>query len=62
MAVLKEGTTIGGKTILDIVYPIDSIYISASSTNPADLFGGTWEQFAVVERCTIFGGSFNHYI
>ena len=47
MEVLKEGTTIGGKTILDIVYPIDSIYISASSTNPADLFGGTWEQFAV---------------
>lgn len=26
------------------VYPIDSIYLSVSSTSPASLFGGTWEQ------------------
>ena len=25
-------------------YPIGAIYLSVNNTNPADLFGGTWEQ------------------
>ena len=29
---------------LDLVYPIDSIYISFSSTSPAEIIGGVWEQ------------------
>lgn len=32
-------------SILDAVYPVGSIYISAASTSPATLFGGTWAVF-----------------
>lgn len=30
-------------TIIDLIYPIGSIYMSVNSTSPADLFGGTWD-------------------
>ena len=30
--------------LLNSVYPIGSIYMSTSTTSPATLFGGTWEQ------------------
>lgn len=30
--------------LLNVVYPVGSIYMSVNSTSPADLFGGTWEQ------------------
>ena len=42
-----DSSKLGGKTwadrLLDI-YPIGSIYMSTTSTSPAILFGGTWEQ------------------
>ncbi|EAX70812.1 hypothetical protein TVAG_575350 [Trichomonas vaginalis G3] len=35
----------GLNTILEMIYPIGSIYTSMNSTNPADVFGfGTWQQ------------------
>lgn len=30
--------------VLDLIYPIGSLYLSVNSTNPSTLFGGTWEQ------------------
>lgn len=35
---------INGKSIVDLIYPVGSIYMSVNSTSPATLFGGTWEQ------------------
>ena len=33
-----------GKSLVDHIYPIGSVYISFSSTDPKALFGGTWER------------------
>ena len=32
-------------TVLNLVYPVGSIYISVSSTNPSTFIGGTWQSF-----------------
>ena len=45
MAILSEGTTIGGKTILDIVYPVGAIFQTIDKDFlPESEFGGTWER------------------
>lgn len=44
-----------GKTLLDTVYPVGAVYISASSASPASLFGGTWEQ--IQNRFLLAAGS-----
>lgn len=38
----------GGSTtdIVNLIYPVGSIYMSVNSTNPKTLFGGTWAQIA----------------
>ena len=39
--------TFGGMTVsqfVEMIYPVGSIYMSASATSPETLFGGTWEQ------------------
>lgn len=40
---IKDNNTY--KTLLDIVYPIGSVYFSADGSNPASLFGGTWIKY-----------------
>lgn len=40
------GISLNGKSILDLTYPIGSLYISKENVSPASLFGGTWEQVA----------------
>lgn len=35
---------LGGKLLWQYVYPVGSVYISREATDPAMLFGGTWER------------------
>lgn len=39
-----EKDSTGGKSILDFIYPVGSIYMSVNAANPGDLIGGTWER------------------
>lgn len=34
-----------GNSLIDLLYPIGSIYMSVNSTDPQTLFGGTWERW-----------------
>lgn len=72
--ILKNGTEygLGGKALIDRIYPVGSIYISTSSTfNPQNVWGGTWKKTAD-GRCLIgandtyhlgsTGGEAAHYL
>ncbi|MCH4007544.1 MAG: DUF859 family phage minor structural protein [Eubacterium sp.] len=43
-AKFNGGINYKGKELLDLIYPVGSIYLSVNSASPADLFGGTWER------------------
>ena len=38
---LDGGTS---SSLIDVIYPVGSIYTSMNSTDPSEIFGGTWEQ------------------
>lgn len=40
----KMTITVKNSDIVNLVYPVGSIYTSVNSTSPGTLFGGTWEQ------------------
>ncbi|MDY5349743.1 MAG: hypothetical protein SPG80_09390, partial [Candidatus Ventricola sp.] len=45
-ATAADSSKLGGKSLAEIMlapYPVGAVYISANSTSPASLFGGTWE-------------------
>ena len=41
---VKKGIFVNGVNLIDILYPVGSIYTSVNSTNPANIFGGEWTQ------------------
>lgn len=49
----EEGEEVQLLGIVDLVYPVGSIYMSVNSVSPATLFGGTWEQIG--QGRTLFG-------
>ena len=41
--------------LIDLIYPVGSIYMSVNSVSPETLFGGTWEQ--IQDRFLLASGS-----
>lgn len=52
---LPSGVTVGSKTLLNLIYPVGSIYMSVNNVSPATFFGGTWEQ--IQDRFLLAAGS-----
>lgn len=48
-------TKVINRDVPNKVYPIGSIYMSVNSTNPSELFGGTWER--IQDRFLLASGS-----
>jgi len=55
--ITASGDIVPGKItgIANLIYPVGSIYMSANSTSPATLFGGTWER--IQDRFLLAAGS-----
>ena len=50
--------------LLDIIYPVGSMYFSVSSTSPADTVGGTWTQIkdaVLAASGNSYSGAVNDY-
>ena len=41
---IADGWAVKSRGIVDLIYPVGSLYLSVGSASPAVLFGGTWEQ------------------
>ena len=43
---IKDKVIINDKLLIDLIYPVGSVYISTNNVSPQTFFGGTWETFA----------------
>jgi len=41
---MEAGFKVGGAGLVDMVYPVGSIYLALHQEDPGDLFGGTWQR------------------
>ena len=41
---IADGWAVKSRGIVDLIYPVGSLYLSVDSASPAALFGGTWER------------------
>lgn len=48
----EDGDAVTKGSLLDLIHPVDSIYISYSHKSPAELFGGTWTR---IENSFLWG-------
>ena len=55
MPAFSSGSNTSNTDLVNMIYPIGSIYMSVNSTNPATLFGGTWER--IQDRFLLAAGS-----
>ncbi len=53
---VPKGQVVIKNDLLDMVYPIGSIYMSVNNTSPATLFGGTWVALNSGNDCKILVG------
>lgn len=44
LCVLKSAGAVVQAPMVDMFYPVGSVYLTLNATNPSRLFGGTWEQ------------------
>lgn len=54
-AYFTGGVTVGTRALIDLIYPVGSIYMSVNNTSPQSFFGGTWER--IQDRFLLAAGS-----
>lgn len=52
-----SGGSVDKSTIVNMIYPVGSIYMSVNATSPASLFGGTWQR--IQDTFLLAGGSYH---
>jgi hypothetical protein len=54
---LKDNDKLYRQINIDDIYPIGSVYISVSNSNPSSLFGGIWEE---INDCFLLASGSKH--